>query len=1463
MARLAISKDYFPAYAALPRKAQRKADEFLRKFEQDSTAASIHLEPLKSTLDGQLRSARIGDDYRMILRAPERGDIFLVLYADHHDEAYRWAANKQTQIHPATGSLQIFDVTAATEALTTTTVEAPAWQPVAAPAPPPESSPALSEPSGLFAAHDDDVIFLAGVPRALLPSVRALASDLDLDRLLPYLPPEAAEVLTALAAGISLDDALEEVLGRVTPPAAAPPPPPVDVTDVPAALERETTQRQFKVIEDEFDLDAALRHPLDVWRVFLHPRQRRLAHARTKGPTRVLGGAGTGKTVVALHRAAFVAREVFTKPDDKVLFTTFNVNLAQDLRAQLAKLLEPEALARVEVVNIDAWAASYLRSRGKGVRPAFEEDQSQHFASAYEVYGVDDVSVDFYRAEWRDVIQDQGLDSEEAYVRAVRVSRGVPLGRADRRRLWPAFAAYRRNLEDAGLLEPIDILRRARLELEAENAPPRYAALVVDETQDFSADGLRLLRAIAGPERPDDIFLVGDAHQRIYGRPVALSKCGIQVRGRRSQTLRVNYRTTGAICRFALKMLENVEVDDLDEGKADERGYVSLREGAVPSVHASKTAGDETQAVVATLKELIAANVAPEAICVVARGRGVLRDRILPALERANIDAVVLEQEEPRRPGVRLATMHRVKGLEFAVVLLVNLTSHDVPAPTPEIRSEDQLVRAQALLRERSLLYVAASRARDALHVFYAGEPSVLLAPLAKRAQVASVLVPRSERPPPRTRPPAQDASVADVKNDGPLLGTTRIDVLDLPTRMLNWAMRNEIETLGELVQRRPADLLGERNLGRRSIQLTRAIIERLYGSRWEDISDGGGSYEAVVGVAPVVARGWDALRVGLDEEARAIALAEIDLPARVESYARKLGISTLGELAERSAMTLTEAENVGRGSVADLHRRIATFLEGLDLERRSATPLLDGFKNGLEQLEPMPRIILTRRSGLGAEPTTLQELGDMFGVSRERIRQIEAKVCGEVAKGPWAWLARRRVEAALAGGALPLGELRDDPWWTDVVAQPDVTRFLVEAVFRLNLHVVDLDDRAWLTRHPASELEAARAELLARAAKIKLPAPVDAFETLSTVVTEKLGPRLSSALREDLRGRLQLEGDRVLALGDSNASRLLALLRKEPKPIHVDEVVRKIGRMKMPDEVIHFGKGFIGLREHFDDFDSWREALVPAMRKLIAEQGPTRQWHASELLEELREEREIPEWLTPFGLAALAKSDERLRYLGRLRIALPGGSENERRVHVHDAVEKILVDAGGPVPRHEVVTKLDEQIGVGRLTIEMAFHQPQFVRLEGDAIGLLSRDVPGGSRAIAEATSHLESVLARRDRGLSEVQAQAEIASLSAAHATWSVPLTVSVLRGDGRFRLSISGAVGLAAWESTRVPTRLEILRAAVEEAGGRVSIQAVMSRIEAYFGVPASRASVVNSAVKLNLAIDEDHIQRQPQD
>lgn len=1507
MARLAVSKDYFAAYARLPRKAQRKADELLVRFQRDSTTLGIHLEPIHGTVDKQLRSARIGDDYRVILRAPETGDVFLVLWADHHDEAYRWAATKQAAVHPATGSLQVFDTAIAGPVLGES-----------GPAPTaPDAEAKVATTLGRFGAFDDATLFLAGVPHALLPSVRAVRDDAELDALLPHLPPEAGEVLTGLAAGLGLDDVLEEVLGRSTTSESAPPPSTIDTTDVVAALGRESTQRQFRLLDGELDLDAALKHPLDAWRVFLHPRQRRIAHAHTKGPVRVLGGAGTGKTVVALHRAGFLVREIFTKPDDRVLFTTFNVNLAADIKVQLGKLLEPDQLARVEVTNIDAWAAAYLKRKGIPVRTAFEDDQREHFQSAYDVYGEDGRSLDFHRAEWREVIQEQGLTTEDEYVFAVRKHRGVPLSRAERRALWPVFRAYRESLEREGMLEPLDVLRRARTELEASGATPHYRAVVVDEVQDFSPEALKLVRAIAGPERPDDLFLVGDAHQRIYRRPTSLSSCGIQVRGRRSQTLRLNYRTTGPICRWSLGVLDGIEVDDLDDGKADRRGYVSLREGPAPTVRCLATQMDEERAIAELVKEGLDVGWAPEGVCIVARTHRTLTERIGPALSKAGLEWVALERDEPRRGGVRLATMHRVKGLEFPVVILAGMSKSEVPLQTAELTGDDPLVAEQALLREKSLVYVAASRARDELYVFAAGDLTPLLPsaaklggdrplrpraptapppPLRSMARLPSVPPPPSLVAPPTTARPAAAllpaverdatatesetiemtaiAAAAEISQELAARLATGLDALDLPTRMINFAREKQLETVLDLVQWSQPALMAQRNLGRKTVRKTREAIEDLTGRTWESLTALDQQTVRALGTGeptpleathdPLSSDEWERFRGTLTASDRALSLDKLPLPTRARTFAASQRLMTLGDLATLSVRELARADNLGRKTIKMLPRVISEHLAlRRGDERLAEQGLFDCWRTLLEGLERIPRIILTRRSGLAGPAETLKEIGEMFGVSRERIRQVEAATLQDLALRSWVDVVRRRVEEALTGGGRRLADLAEDPWWSDAARHPDVTRYILESAVGANAYVITFDDEDWISRHKQTVVEEAWGRLRAASAAVALPAPRSTFDNLVRPIVDELGSSFVAVFERLLAESMILdEADptRVVGLGGGRIAKVMALLRSSPVPVHASEIEAAIGgRHHVPDEIIRFGDGRIGLREHIPDFEKWRLQLVPAAAEIMRSIDPERQWSCTELLDELRDQHAIPDWLNPFVLAALIKASEELHYLGRLRVALPGAREDADRIFLHELMEKILRDSGEPLPKEELVSRIRARIGITDFAINQAITRPEFVRVDLDRIGLVERDVPGGQAAIDEARDEAATLLERRDRGLSIFHVHEEVSRLSAAHEQWTRELTSSILHGDPRFRFSQSGAMGLASWESTRVPTRLELVRSALEEAGDRVSVEAITARVEAHYGEPIGRGFLASIAAKLGASLAGEWIVR----
>jgi hypothetical protein len=708
--RVALSREFLSAYSRLPVAIQKKVREFTEKFQQDPTNPGIHFERIQAA-DDKVRSARIDQAYRAIVVHPPRGDVYLCVWVDHHDEAYRWVRNKRFEVNPASGVFQLFEVEVAPP------------KPPAPTAPPPEKrlprAGADKERVGLFATHDDEALLLAGVPLPLLPSVRAIASEPDLDSLRPHLPEDAAEVLYGLAMGMALEEALTEV------ERAASRKQKVDVEDFAAALAEPTSQRQFLVVQGDRDLTAVLNQPLAQWRVFLHPTQRRLATMQANGPVRVLGGAGTGKTVVLMHRARHLAAKL--GEGEKLLVTTFTRNLAADLQANLRTLCGDGGaeMRRIEVTNLHAWAMQFLRRQGVRFTLADASERQDRMDLAIDEVGASSLPRTFFLEEWDRIVQAQEILTRDAYLAARRTGRGVRLDRRQRTLAWDVFARYRKSLDRDRLHEWQDIVREARLILEKKVGEPPFQAVCADEVQDFTASELRLLRALA-PCGPNDLFLVGDGHQRIYGQPAVLSQCGIDVRGR-SRRLKLNYRTTDRIARRSLAMLHETSIDDLDGGHDTLRGYTSLRTGIEPDVQMFANEADEASFVVRKVRAWIDAGTSSENICVGARVGQHLSTRYQRLLKQHGIPAVILEGEkEAGGPGVRLATMHRMKGLEFQAVLLVNISDGVVPLAAA-IASDDPTTRATAMLQERCLMYVACTRARDELAISGYGPPSPLL----------------------------------------------------------------------------------------------------------------------------------------------------------------------------------------------------------------------------------------------------------------------------------------------------------------------------------------------------------------------------------------------------------------------------------------------------------------------------------------------------------------------------------------------------------------------------------------------------------------------------------------------------------------------------------------------------------------------------------------------------------------
>ena len=479
------------------------------------------------------------------------------------------------------------------------------------------------------------------------------------------------------------------------------------------------SQMQVTYVSGPDEQQRILAHPFEAWRTFLHPSQREVAyHASYAGPAQVTGGPGTGKTVALLHRAAFLADR-----GAQVLVTTFTGNLAVALSAQLDLLIQDLTVRnRIEVLNVDRLAYGVVKlARGT---PAIADGRVQQarWAQAAADIGLA-FTPSFLRNEWEQVILAKGLRTEQAYLICPRTGRGRPLTKAQRAQVWRAVQRVTAELTATRESTHLQLADEAT-RLLWQKARPRYRHILVDEAQDLHPSQWRLLRAAVAPG-PDDLFIAADPHQRIYDNRVSLASLGITVRGR-SRRLSLNYRTTQQILNWAVPLLGSEPVTGLD-GEVDSLlGYRSPMHGPAPLVKTAANRTEELALLTERICSWLADGIELNAIGVAARSAALVREA-RAALEAAGIATVSLNGRGSTK-AVLAGTMHAMKGLEFQAVAVIGVEQGLVPASaavTPQ--TEDAAAHAQDLQRERCVLFVACTRARDHLYVSGTGEPSPFL----------------------------------------------------------------------------------------------------------------------------------------------------------------------------------------------------------------------------------------------------------------------------------------------------------------------------------------------------------------------------------------------------------------------------------------------------------------------------------------------------------------------------------------------------------------------------------------------------------------------------------------------------------------------------------------------------------------------------------------------------------------
>lgn len=649
---------------------------------------SLQFHKLDKAKDRRFWSVRVSSDIRLIVHRTESS--LLLCYAGHHDAAYQWAERRKLETHPKTGAAQLVEVRE-----TVQEIIVPKYV---------EAAPARAP---LFASMPEEELLGYGVPLEWLADVRRADEDTLLE-LVDHLPGEAAEALLDLATG---------AVPKVAKPVIA-------VAD---PFAHPDAQRRFRVMASVEELQRALDYPWDKWTIFLHPSQRTLVEHDYSGPARVAGSAGTGKTIVALHRAVFLAR---ANPEARVLLTTFSDTLANALRAKPRCLIsnEPRLGERLEVHSMNAIGRRLYEANLGRPRIASREVVRELVAEAAGAPEGNRFSSHFLLTEWEQVVDAWQLATWESYRDVVRLGRKTRLQEAQRAALWSIFERVRTGLRERGLVTFPEVFTRVAAKLGGGVRSP-FEFAVVDESQDVSVPQLRFLAALGGG-RPNALFFAGDLGQRIFQQPFSWKALGVDVRGR-SSILRVNYRTSHQIRSRADRLL-GAEVSDVDGNTEDRRGIVSTFNGPEPEVQVLETAAEEVANAAAWLGARIAGGVVPHEIGVFVRSPAEV-GRARAAVEEAKIPYKILDEHVETTTGrASIGTMHLAKGLEFRAVAVMACDDEVIPLQARIESVADDADLEEVYNTERHLLYVACTRARDCLLVTGVDPASEFLDDFAK-----------------------------------------------------------------------------------------------------------------------------------------------------------------------------------------------------------------------------------------------------------------------------------------------------------------------------------------------------------------------------------------------------------------------------------------------------------------------------------------------------------------------------------------------------------------------------------------------------------------------------------------------------------------------------------------------------------------------------------------------------------
>lgn len=693
--RLFLSDTFFDAMFDLPKRIQDKVIAFQKKFRENTTTLGIHLEPISQFKNSALRTARIDDNYRVIVGVLD-GENYSLLYVSDHEDAYRWGMNKRFFWNEHTQACQLVTIQETKETV---------------------SMPTPTTESAIFTGITEDKLLKMGIPIEVLPQVMTIRNLDDLDVLESILPSDAYENLFNLMDGENIDDliaAIEEGQAKA---------------DEDQWLSS-NNRRRFIELTDDDALQHIIEQSMDKWQIFLHPSQRKLVDADYKGTMKVSGSAGTGKTVAALHRLKYLS----SQPDAKILFTTYTRALCCNLEESIQKLDIPHqryTLNNIDQVLLDTARQYKIKEGFKVLDYSGDEESLKLWREVLETE-VTEFDEQFLYDEYIDVIAYYGNSDVQQYMMQQRIGRTKALSRKQRMDIWKLVEKYAALKQDRKVVDRLELFNETTHYLKVHELHP-FTHVIADEFQDFSNPELKFLRALVREGR-NDLFLTGDPIQRIYsGRKINFGVAGINVRGVRSRRLKVNYRTTEPIKRVAVSVVKGLTFDDMDGGTESIKGYVSLIHGGEnPLYTIVNGASEEVEQVKSWITECTQNNIALKDICVAAPSMNLMRE----LQSRLHTDGtqykVIKGTSKPGAvDGLSLCTFHSLKGLEFKVVILIGVNERNVPSRATDIypfTGMDKLAQKEYLSSKRSLLYVAITRARQLVFIVGYGEPCGLLA---------------------------------------------------------------------------------------------------------------------------------------------------------------------------------------------------------------------------------------------------------------------------------------------------------------------------------------------------------------------------------------------------------------------------------------------------------------------------------------------------------------------------------------------------------------------------------------------------------------------------------------------------------------------------------------------------------------------------------------------------------------